>query len=192
MRTGDILFYIAKSGAFDENNSLLKLGRVRLSMTPNPFEIKSSSFEQHLYINDGYITLSGDRNTLVKLWVDMDTSGIHTEVTSDENLNLTASFEQWRLTERRLGSTEQRSSTEQTSWGVNSVSAIPPPTQYPDSIDYHYNGVLCYHHNNDTPLTTFQVSEQGLSDADPNSFFNPMKNNTVGVTDLPRSMRSHA
>ncbi|PCG95933.1 hypothetical protein PENOC_075280 [Penicillium occitanis (nom. inval.)] len=174
---GDILFYIAKSGAFDENNSLLKLGRVRLSMTPNPFEIKSSSFEQHLYINDGYITLSGDRNTLVKLWVDMDTSGIHTEVTSDENLNLTASFEQWRLTERRLGSTEQQ----QTSWGVNSVSAIPPPTQYPDSIDYHYNGVLCYHHNNDTPLTTFQVSEQGLSDADPNSFFNPMKNNTFGA-----------
>lgn len=109
MRTGDILFYIAKSGAFDENNSLLKLGRVRLSMTPNPFETNSSSFEQHLYINDGYITLSGDHNTLVKLWVDMDTSGIHTEVTSDENLNLTASFEQWRLTERHLGSTEQRS-----------------------------------------------------------------------------------
>lgn len=109
MLTGDVLFYIAKSGAFDENNSLLKLGRIRLSMTPNPFETNSTLFEQRLYINDGYITLSGDNNTLVKLWVDMDTSGIHTEVTSDSYLNLTASFESWRLTERRLGSTEKRS-----------------------------------------------------------------------------------
>lgn len=78
-------------------------------MTPNPFETNSSSFEQHLYINDGYITLSGDYNTLIKLWVDMDTSGIHTEVTSDMYLNLTASFESWRLAERLLGSSEKGS-----------------------------------------------------------------------------------
>jgi hypothetical protein len=27
---GDILFYLSKSGTFDENNTLLKLGRVRI------------------------------------------------------------------------------------------------------------------------------------------------------------------
>ncbi|MGG6712979.1 UNVERIFIED_CONTAM: hypothetical protein ITH36_25590, partial [Salmonella enterica subsp. enterica serovar Weltevreden] len=29
---GDVLFYMARSGTFDENNSLLKLGRVRLRL----------------------------------------------------------------------------------------------------------------------------------------------------------------
>jgi hypothetical protein len=42
--------YIAKSGTFDENNSLLKLGRVRLSFQPNPFD--HESFEQRLLLND--------------------------------------------------------------------------------------------------------------------------------------------
>lgn len=33
----DILFYISRSGSFDEHNTLLKSGRVRLRLTPNPF-----------------------------------------------------------------------------------------------------------------------------------------------------------
>ncbi|MBR2034936.1 MAG: hypothetical protein IJ984_02675, partial [Prevotella sp.] len=31
---GDILFYLSRSGAFDENNTLLKQGRVRIKLTP--------------------------------------------------------------------------------------------------------------------------------------------------------------
>src|SRR5215210_8015418 len=36
VENGDILFYVARSGTFDENNALLKLGRVRIKMSPNP------------------------------------------------------------------------------------------------------------------------------------------------------------
>ena len=43
---GDILFYMAKSGTFDENNSMLKLGRVRVSLHPNPFD--GDRFKQEL------------------------------------------------------------------------------------------------------------------------------------------------
>jgi hypothetical protein len=32
-----ILFYVGKDGCFDENNSLLKLGRVRLTLGTQPF-----------------------------------------------------------------------------------------------------------------------------------------------------------
>ncbi|MDR0814595.1 MAG: DUF5703 domain-containing protein, partial [Bacteroidales bacterium] len=38
VENGDVLFYIARSDAFDENNSLLKQGRVRIRFSPNPFE----------------------------------------------------------------------------------------------------------------------------------------------------------
>jgi hypothetical protein len=34
---GDLLYYISRSGAFDENNQFPKLGRVRLQLEPNPF-----------------------------------------------------------------------------------------------------------------------------------------------------------
>jgi Domain of unknown function (DUF5703) len=33
---GELLCYLSKSGAFDENNGFMKLGRVRLKLSPNP------------------------------------------------------------------------------------------------------------------------------------------------------------
>jgi hypothetical protein len=38
VENGDVLFYIAKSGFFDENNGLMKAGRIRLRLSPNPFD----------------------------------------------------------------------------------------------------------------------------------------------------------
>ena len=105
---GDILFYIAKSGTFDENNSLLKLGRVRLSMSPNPFATDASSFEQRLLINDGYIVVTGTDNTTVTLWVDVFNPVIHVEVTSSAQLNLTAALETWRTEGHNFTTDEQR------------------------------------------------------------------------------------
>ena len=52
---GDVLFYIARSGTFDENNSLLKLGRVRLHLTPNPFG--KGTFKQQLALQTGDVTV---------------------------------------------------------------------------------------------------------------------------------------
>ena len=37
VENGELLFYMSRSGTFDENNSMLKLGRVRIKLTPNPF-----------------------------------------------------------------------------------------------------------------------------------------------------------
>jgi hypothetical protein len=46
VENGDLLFYIAQSGTFDENNALLKLGRVRVHLTPNP--LSADNFRQQL------------------------------------------------------------------------------------------------------------------------------------------------
>ena len=35
---GDLYFYISRSGTFDEHNTLLKLGRVKVALEPNPFK----------------------------------------------------------------------------------------------------------------------------------------------------------
>lgn len=41
---GDVVFYLSKSGMLDENNTLLKAGRFRLTMDGQPFD--GTDFEQ--------------------------------------------------------------------------------------------------------------------------------------------------
>src|SRR6476660_377381 len=48
VENNELLFYIARSGTFDETNALLKLGRVRVKLSPNPFE--GNSFQQQLVL----------------------------------------------------------------------------------------------------------------------------------------------
>ena len=52
VENGDILFYLSRSGTFDEHNCLLKQGRVRLRLFPNPFS-SAVDFRQELKLNDG-------------------------------------------------------------------------------------------------------------------------------------------
>jgi hypothetical protein len=128
---GDILFYMANGGAFDENNSLLKLGRVRLSLSPNPFAANASRFEQRLNINDGDVTFTGTDNTTLKLWVDVFSSAIHVEITGHSLMNLTASFETWRVTGYNLTFPESREIF---------LHSFPDPA--PSSADWHRTIVL--------------------------------------------------
>ena len=69
VENGDLLIYLGKSDAFDENNTLLKLGRIRVKLTPNPFEGKE--FKQELVLKDGNIVITGANNTRVTVWVDI-------------------------------------------------------------------------------------------------------------------------
>ncbi len=56
VENNDLLIYISKSDAFEENNTLNKLGRLRISISPNPFE--NAGFRQELKLNDGYISIN--------------------------------------------------------------------------------------------------------------------------------------
>jgi hypothetical protein len=51
---GDVMFYVSRSGTFDENNCQLKQGRVRLRLSPNPFK-DAKDFRQELKLKDGYV-----------------------------------------------------------------------------------------------------------------------------------------
>ncbi|KEY63943.1 hypothetical protein S7711_11616 [Stachybotrys chartarum IBT 7711] len=102
---GDLLFYIQKSGTFDENKSFLKLGRIRLSFQPNPFA--AGDFEQRLLINDGYIRFTGNDNTSVNLWVDVFNPVIHVEVDSPSEIAFQALYENWRFEDYQIRSGEQ-------------------------------------------------------------------------------------
>ncbi|KAF1927158.1 uncharacterized protein M421DRAFT_183247 [Didymella exigua CBS 183.55] len=175
---GTILFYIAKSGTFDENNSMLKLGRVRLAMDPSPFA-SNATFEQRLILNDGYVTFKIGNGTVVSLWVDVFNPVIHVNVKSATSVGLTLSYENWRYKDRIMVPGEQA----QSSWGVGTsapVFPIAPLTTYADNISFSGDDVLAYHRNSQLPLWDFQTEQQNLTEYK-DTLYNPMRDNTFGI-----------
>ncbi len=53
---GDLLFYLSKTDAWDENARLLKLGRIRVSLSPNPFVV-GDGFRQEIDLATGCIRI---------------------------------------------------------------------------------------------------------------------------------------
>lgn len=169
-----ILFYIARSGTFDENNTLLKLGRVRLTLSPNPFE-SGTTFKQELHLNDGYLTITGTTNkrtTKVKFWVDVFRPVVHAEINSSQPVTATASYESWRHHDRILKGKENNQ---------NSYKWAPQGEvkTFKDEIAFVKKGVQFYHQNK--PYTVFDVTvkQQGM-DAVKDQLFNPLQNLIFG------------
>ena len=75
---GDILFYLSRSGSFDENNTLLKQGRFRLKLQPDLF-LDAVDFRQQLRLNDGYVSISCN-GVEVQLWADVFRPVVHVVV----------------------------------------------------------------------------------------------------------------
>src|SRR6267378_8193424 len=60
-QNGDIVLLLAKSDAWSENGQLLKLGRARVKLTPNPF-VSSSDFTQTLKLETGEVQIRSGKN----------------------------------------------------------------------------------------------------------------------------------
>src|SRR6267154_408386 len=67
-QNGDIVLLLAKSDAWSENGQLLKLGRVRVKLTPNPF-VAPASVAQTLKLVAGEVELRAGKN-IARIWVD--------------------------------------------------------------------------------------------------------------------------
>ena len=52
--SGDLLFYLSRTDSWSETGRLLKLGKVRVSLSPNPFAA-GSAFTQRLNLQQGTI-----------------------------------------------------------------------------------------------------------------------------------------
>lgn len=82
---GDIVFYIGKSDTWSEATRLLKVGRVRISLEPNPF-IDVQGYSQELNILKGEIDISAGKKgarTDIKIYIDANRPVINVETRSD-------------------------------------------------------------------------------------------------------------
>jgi hypothetical protein len=174
VENGDILFYFSRSGTFDENNAFLKLGRVRVKLTPNPFA--GGQFRQELVLKDGYVKITGsDKNTTaqVDVWTDVFRPIIHIDINSNKPLKADAIYESWRSEDRPLKGRENR---------ANSYRWEPQGDvkTHKDEISFMGNNILFFHRNkNEHSVFDLTVKQQGLDSVKP-QMFDPLKNLTFG------------
>ncbi len=93
---GDVLFYLSKTDAWSEaqNSQLVKLGRIRLSLQPNPFTAEKG-FTQTLRLRDSEILITGGGTTL-RLWVDANAPVVRAEMIATQPTTLTVTLDPWR------------------------------------------------------------------------------------------------
>ncbi|WP_242696423.1 DUF5703 domain-containing protein [Longitalea luteola] len=172
---GDLLLYMAKSGCFDENNALLKQGRIRVKLTPNVFD--GEYFKQELKLAEGYIQIDARHNkqqTTIKVWVDVFRPVIHVDVSGNTAVKADVAYESWRYTDRK--STGKANNANSYKW------APPAPViTNKDNIAFDGNTVLFYHRNRPDVPNIFDVTvkQQGL-DAVKDQLYNPIANLTFG------------
>ena len=173
VENNELLFYIGKSDAFDENNGLDKLGRVRVKFSPNPFDEKS--FKQELDLNNGCVKISGmNGESAIEaiLWVDVFRPVIHLEINSTKPISVETTYESWRAADFKLRPGENFQ---------NSYKFAPFDTTFTrkDNMVFEGNHLLFYHRNKDYTVFDDNVKLQGL-DGVKDKLFNPVKNNTFG------------
>lgn len=167
---GDILFYISRSGTFDEHNCLLKQGRIRLRLSPNPF-LNIDNFRQELKLEDGYVEIAAGK-TVIQLWADVYHPVIHLEINSSTACQAELYYENWRHRDRpvRKGEGQQ-----------NSYKWITPKGQVTtaDSISATNNRLVFFHQNPSETVFDYAVSQQGL-DGVKTLLMNPLSNLVSG------------
>ncbi len=166
VENGDILFYLSRSGTFDENNAMLKLGRVRLTLSPNPFNGKD--FSQALQLEKGNVLISGGGAT-VRLWVDVFRPVVHVDVKSSKAIEATATYESWRFEDFVPVAKEFRSNS------FKSPRKNLEVKTRKDMVRFDGNEVLFYHQNRSDIESVFDltVRQQGLESVK-NQLHNPL------------------
>ena len=106
--SGDLLFYIGKTDSWDDNSRLLKVGRARIHLEPNPLS-EDKYFRQTLRLAEGTIEIlcgQGDNQVKLRVWGDANHPVIHVAAESRKPVKATAKIELWRTEPYELPSIE--------------------------------------------------------------------------------------
>jgi len=126
---GGLLLYISKTDAWSENCRLLKLGRCRVKLSPNPFS-RGVFFRQILKLREGEIEIRAgekEKEVILRVWVDANNPVVRIEAEGEREFSMQVSLEMWRTEERELKAEEIDSA-----YGLH--NAPHPVIVYPDTI----------------------------------------------------------
>jgi hypothetical protein len=148
---------LSKNDAFTYNGDLFKTGRVKISISPNPF-VSGKAFKQTLDLETASIRIEAEGIKLL-IWADAHRNVYHVQVESEEAVSIKAVPEFW---ERNDGSP----------WNLTS-EPIDPPTQ--DVLVEGKNALIWYYAVGDrsvfpTEMKYYDVEEMLDTYPDPYRF----------------------
>ncbi|MFO0827817.1 MAG: DUF5703 domain-containing protein [Phycisphaerales bacterium] len=179
---GTLSLYLAKSDAWDDNARLLKLGRLRINVEPNPLE-DGGPFRQRLDVHDGEIEIElGKESNRVALTVRVDANRpvLVVDCASAQPTTIDVQLDHWRLAPRTVKELTWSDVTF-VGWGqpprmpiVTEADRVVPATQSDRGSYFAW-----YHRNERSPIPlTFEL--QGLNALLP-SFRDPILHRSFGA-----------
>ncbi len=94
IENGDLYLLLAKNDAFTYNGDIFKTGRVRISLSPNPF-VAGKPFRQTLDLSTGSIRIEADGVNL-RIWADANRPVYHIQIDSPTEISVSAVPEFWK------------------------------------------------------------------------------------------------
>ena len=177
VENGELFLYIGRSGCRDENGAILKPGRCRVKLTPNPLE--KGSFRQELRLREGYVQISSKqpdgKSLVIKVWVEVFRPIVHLDVESDKPVTVEATYESWRTEKIELSGAGNKHS--QRAMCMINYDAYPGKVfLYKDEIR-SADRLVRFHHrvDNEKDCFNFQVKQQALEPVR-RQMVNPLKN----------------
>ncbi len=166
---GDVLFYLSRSGSFDENNTLLKQGRFRISLSPG---LDEQSFRQILHLKEGYVEVTDGRIS-IQIWADVKKPVVHVDIESKkEALNIVTTYENWRTRDILM--------TKREAFQSSYKFAAPKGLQTRhDSISVSNSAITFLHRNGEETVFDATVEQQQMQSVK-DKLYNPLKNLTFG------------
>lgn len=175
-KNGDLLFYLSKTDAWSENARLLKIGKVRLTLTPNPFK-EGLAFKQVLIVADGIIHIeAGEKKNKVSIdvWVDANHPVVELDVKSAQPIKAKVTTEPWRTKRRKMDNTTERHSA----YGLHGLGAQEVFVGKDTIVTTTDKGIIWIHHNKQS-IWQNNLKLQGL-EAHTKVSVDPLLNRTFG------------
>ncbi|MCX6873044.1 MAG: DUF5703 domain-containing protein [Verrucomicrobia bacterium] len=181
---GDLVFYVSKTDAWDENARLCKIGRVRVTFDP-PL-VPKDGFRQELKLRDGVIEISSkiqNQASKIRLWVDADQPVVRMDAEAAVPVSCRAEVELWRLRERPLEPQEDYGYGD----GKSPQAQAYKLTVLPDVVAASTAPQVAWYHRNTRSLFPVCLEVQHL-EALKGKFADPLLNHTFGASLRGRDM----
>jgi hypothetical protein len=166
-KDGDLLFYVARTDAWSECCRLLKLGRVRVALSPNPFAA-GQAFHQTLDFRKGCIEIAAGSVEL-RVLVDARLPVVYVCGRSAKPVRVTATAELWRTVRRDLKAEESKYPYHNTgSWTMRSAQFGPKDLdvwESADVVDAAAADAVVWCHRNAYSIVPLTLKHQGLESA---------------------------
>lgn len=156
-QSGDLVLLVSKTDAWSENCRLLKLGRLRIKLSPNLLS-GGGAFRQELRLREGQIVIQsgrGEKAIELHVWVDANRPVVRIEAAGPSEFEMRASLEVWRSEPRQLVGDEIHSA-----YGLQ--SGPDPVIVYPDKVLDDQKDRIVWYHRNRKSIWRANLEHQGL------------------------------